>query len=79
MSKDECTQSTQPGRKRPELALRYAVEMLGKGYADVVIVDLANSGKAYSPADFCELYLDGKKNASSPSLSRSWSLKRLNV
>ena len=30
----------QPRRKDPVDALKYAVEMLGKGYADVVIVDL---------------------------------------
>jgi hypothetical protein len=31
-------------RKDPADALKYAVEMLEKGYADVVIVDLAENG-----------------------------------
>jgi hypothetical protein len=38
------------------------MEMLGKGYADVVIVDLAENGKAYAPAKFREFYLDTRKN-----------------
>jgi hypothetical protein len=41
-------------------APRYAIEMLGKGYADVVIVDLVPGGKAYAPADFREFYLAAK-------------------
>jgi hypothetical protein len=40
-------------RNGPIDALRYAIRMLGKGYADVVIVDL---GKAYAPAEFREFY-----------------------
>ena len=32
-------------RKDPVDALKYAIEMLGKGYADVVIVDLAEKAK----------------------------------
>jgi hypothetical protein len=48
-------------RKDPVDALKYAVEMLGKGYADVVIVDLAEDGKAYAPADFRDLYLHKNK------------------
>jgi hypothetical protein len=47
-------------RKDPVDALRYAMQMLGKGYADVVIVDLAEDGKAYAPAEFRDLYLDKK-------------------
>ncbi len=48
-------------RNSPIEALRYALEMLGKGYADVVIVDLAENGKAYAPAEFREFYLDTRK------------------
>ena len=48
-------------RKDPVDALRYAVEMLGKGYVDVVIVDLAENGQPYAPADFRDLYLDKNK------------------
>jgi hypothetical protein len=48
-------------RKDPVDALKYAVEMLGKGYADVVIVDLAENGQAYAPSDFRDLYLDKNK------------------
>ena len=48
-------------RKAPVDALKYAVELLAKGYADVVIVDLAENGKAYAPADFRDLYLDKNK------------------
>ncbi len=49
-----------PHRHSPAEALRYAIEMVGKGYADVVIVDLADNGKAYAPAEFREFYLGGK-------------------
>ena len=48
-------------RKDPVDALKYAVELLAKGYADVVIVDLAENGKAYAPAEFREFYLDTRK------------------
>ena len=48
-------------RKDPVDALKYAVELLGKGYADVVIVDLAENGQAHAPADFRDLYLDKNK------------------
>jgi hypothetical protein len=34
--------------------------MLGKGLADVVI-DLAEGGKAYAPAEFRECYLDRRE------------------
>ena len=47
-------------RKDSVDALRYAMQMLGKGYADVVIVDLAEDGKAYAPSEFRDLYLEGK-------------------
>ena len=39
-------------------ALKCALEMLGNGHSDVVIVDLAESGKAYAPADFAQFYKD---------------------
>jgi hypothetical protein len=42
-------------------ALRFAVEMFGKGHADVVIVDLARDGKAYAPTDFAKFYYDVRK------------------
>jgi hypothetical protein len=48
-------------RNTPIEALRYAVEMLGKGYVDVVIVDQDGNGKAYAPAAFREFYLDTRK------------------
>jgi hypothetical protein len=48
-------------RESPNEALRFAIGMLGKGYADVVIVDLAEKGKAYSPAEFRQLYLNTGK------------------
>jgi len=48
-------------RNSPIDALRYAIEMLDKRYADVVIVDAAENGKAYAPAEFREFYLDPNK------------------
>jgi hypothetical protein len=47
-------------RKGAVDALRFAMEVLGKGYADVVIVDLAEDGQAYTPAEFRDLYLEGR-------------------
>jgi hypothetical protein len=47
-------------RTSPNDALRYGIEMLGKGYADVMIMDLAENGKAYAPAEFREFYLSTK-------------------
>lgn len=47
-----------------DYAARYlscATEMLGKGHAGVVIVDLAEGGKAHMPADFALFYLDARK------------------
>ena len=41
----------------PADAFKYAAQMFERGYADVVIVDLAEDGKAYSPADFRQFYL----------------------
>ena len=48
-------------RKSPADAIRYAAQMFGKGFTDVVIVDLAEGGKAYSLADFRQFYLDHGK------------------
>lgn len=45
-------------RKDPMDALSYAVQMLGKGYSDVLIVDLSDEGKAYAPSEFRQFYLD---------------------
>lgn len=42
-------------------ALKYATELLGKGRSGVVIIDLAESGKAYAPPDFAQFYLDHGK------------------
>jgi hypothetical protein len=36
------------------------MQMLAKGYADVVIVDLAEDGSAFAPAEFREFYVDTK-------------------
>ena len=44
-------------------AIRFAIEMLGKGYADVVIVDSADGGKAYAPAQFAQFYKNAKRYA----------------
>ena len=48
--------------KEPVDALRYAMQMLAKGYADVVIVDLAEDGKAYAPAEFASSIWIGENN-----------------
>jgi hypothetical protein len=42
-------------------ALEYATELLGKDRSGVVIIDLAENGKAYAPADFAQFYLDHGK------------------
>jgi hypothetical protein len=42
-------------------ALQYATDLLGQGRDGVVIVDLAENGKAYAPADFAHFYLDHGK------------------
>ncbi len=49
-------------RKEPVDALRYAMQMLAKGYANVVIVDLAEDGKAYAPAEFASSIWIGENN-----------------
>jgi hypothetical protein len=36
----------------PIESLKWAMQMFGKGYADVVIVNLAENGKVYGSADF---------------------------
>jgi len=38
------------------------MQMLAKGYADVVIVDLAEDGKAYAPAEFASSIWIGENN-----------------
>jgi len=48
-------------RDNPTEALACATEMLGKGYTSVVIVDLAENGKAYAPADFAQFFIDTRK------------------
>ena len=55
------TGPTTTRRDTPLEALSCATEMLGKGHAGVVIVDLAEGGKAYMPADFALFYLDARK------------------
>ncbi len=47
-------------RATPAEAVRFAIEMLGKGFSDVVIVDLDNSGKTYAPAEFAQFYTNAK-------------------
>jgi hypothetical protein len=42
-------------------ALKYATELLGKSRFDVVIVDLAEGGKAHAPEDFAQFYLNHGK------------------
>jgi hypothetical protein len=42
-------------------AIRFAIEMLGKDFTDVVIVDLANGGKTYTPAEFARLYKEANQ------------------
>jgi hypothetical protein len=56
-----ATGSTTTRRDTPLETLSYATEMLGKGYAGVVFVDLAEGGKPYMPADFAVFYLDAIK------------------
>ena len=43
-------------RNTPIEARNWAVEMMGKGFQDVVILD--ENGKAYNPSDFAKLYVD---------------------
>jgi hypothetical protein len=48
-------------RDNPIEAIRFEIEMFGKGCNDVVILDLAQGGKAYAPAEFTRFYKDTKK------------------
>lgn len=43
-------------RATPAEAVRFAIEMLGKGFSDVVVVDLDDGGKTYAPAEFAQFY-----------------------
>jgi hypothetical protein len=47
-------------RDNPIEAIRFAIEMLGKGFDSVVIVDLAQGGKAYTPSEFAKFYKETK-------------------
>jgi hypothetical protein len=41
------------------------MQLLGKGYSEVVIVDLAEGGQAYyAPADFARFYLGNNRDSS---------------
>ena len=44
-------------------AIRFAIDMLGKGYADVVIVDSADDCKAYAPTQFAQFYKNARRSA----------------
>jgi hypothetical protein len=48
-------------RDTPVEAIRFAIEMLGKGFTDVVIVDPDEDDKAYAPAEFAQFYKDTKR------------------
>jgi hypothetical protein len=48
-------------RDSPIEAIRFAIEMLGKGFDNVVIVDVDRDGKAYTPAEFSVFYKDTRK------------------
>jgi hypothetical protein len=48
-------------RDNPVEAIRFAIEMLGKGFDGVVIVDPAQDGKAYTPSEFAKFYKETKK------------------
>jgi hypothetical protein len=54
--------STQRSEARD--ALNYAMQMLGKGYSEVLIVDLSKGGQAYAPNEFARLYLDRNRDTS---------------
>jgi hypothetical protein len=42
-------------------AIRFAIEMLGKGFADVLIVDKEDGGKVYMPAEFAQFYKNARR------------------
>jgi hypothetical protein len=48
-------------RDTPVEAIRIAIEMLGKDFTDVVIVDLAHGRRTYTTAEFVRLYKDVKR------------------
>ncbi len=48
-------------RATPAEAVRFAIEMLGKGFSDVVVVDLDDGGKTYAPVDFAQFYKNAKR------------------
>ena len=48
-------------RDTPVEAIRFAIEMLGKDFTDVVIVDLAHGRRTYTTAEFVRLYKDVKR------------------
>jgi hypothetical protein len=48
-------------RDTPAEAIRFAIEMLGKDFTDVVIVDLAHGRRTYTTAEFVRLYKDVKR------------------
>jgi hypothetical protein len=41
-------------------AIRFAIEMLGKDFTDVVIIDNAEGGKPYGPFEFERFYKNAK-------------------
>jgi hypothetical protein len=45
----------------PIEAIRFAIDMLAKGYSDVVIVDLDQDGKVYTPAELSTFYKDARE------------------
>ena len=47
-------------RDEAAAALVSAMELAAKGYMDVVIIDLAEGGKAYAPADFVKFVIDAR-------------------
>jgi hypothetical protein len=54
----------------PIEAIRFATEMLGKGYGDVVIVDLQQGGKAYTPGAFATFLQRSQEVTALPEGSR---------
>jgi hypothetical protein len=46
-------------RDTPVEAVEFAAEMIGKGFADVVILDL-DDGKVYAPAEFARFYTNAR-------------------
>ena len=46
--------------KTPVEAVEFVAEMIGKGFADVVILDL-DDGKVYAPAEFARFYTNARR------------------